>query len=93
MDGGGNLNLYVNVERSFMDIASGSINKDVTNVVAGFMIVFVYVALMLGKFDKVFLFSLASSRALPRDPEGDILKFLSANVRWQTSGQQMSFPS
>ena len=28
MDGGGNgLNLYVNVERSFMDIASGSINK------------------------------------------------------------------
>ena len=55
MDGGGNLNLYVNVERSFMDIASGSINKDVTNVVAGFMIVFVYVALMLGKFDKVFL--------------------------------------
>ena len=51
--GMGSLNLYVNVERSFMDIASGSINKDVTNVVAGFMIVFVYVALMLGKFDKV----------------------------------------
>ena len=51
--GMGSLNLYVNVERSFMDIASGSINKDVTNVVLGFMIVFVYVSVMLGKFDKV----------------------------------------
>ena len=53
LDGSSSMNLYVNVERSFMDIASGSINKDVTNVITGFMIVFVYVSVMLGKCDKV----------------------------------------
>ena len=43
----------MNVARSFSDIASATIITDVTMVVLGFMIVFVYVIVMLGRFDLV----------------------------------------
>ena len=41
----------VNVARSFNDIASETIMSDVGLVSIGFMIVFFYVYLVLGKFD------------------------------------------
>ena len=46
-------NSDLNVARSFNDIASSNIITDVTKVAAGFMIVFMYVILMLGRFDLV----------------------------------------
>lgn len=46
-------NSDLNVARSFNDIASATIITDVSKVAAGFMIVFIYVILMLGRFDLV----------------------------------------
>ena len=45
------LKTLVNVARSFNDIASETIMSDVGLVSIGFMIVFFYVYLVLGKFD------------------------------------------
>ena len=45
------LQTLVNVARSFNDIASETIMSDVGLVSIGFMIVFFYVFLVLGKFD------------------------------------------
>ncbi len=45
--------IFVNVARSFNDIASAAIFTDVSKVVAGFAIVFTYVVLMLGDFSMV----------------------------------------
>jgi len=47
------LDLYVNVARSFSDIATGSIHSDIAMIILGFMIVGVYVSVMIGKLDKV----------------------------------------
>ena len=47
------LAVYPNIVRSFNDIASANIYTDVSKVVAGFSIVFVYVVVMLGEFDRV----------------------------------------
>ena len=43
----------VNVANSFGDIASSTIWGDVTNLILGFSIVFIYVNFMLGKFNMV----------------------------------------
>ena len=45
------LKSYVNVARSFNDIASETILSDVSMVILGFSIVFIYVTFVLGKFD------------------------------------------
>ena len=45
------LKSYVNVARSFNDIASETILSDTSMVVLGFSIVFIYVTFVLGKFD------------------------------------------
>ena len=47
------LTSYVAVESSFSDLAKETVFGDVGLIVAGFAIVFVYVVLMLGKFDLV----------------------------------------
>eukprot|EP00092_Neocalanus_flemingeri_P008175 GFUD01008815.1.p1 GENE.GFUD01008815.1~~GFUD01008815.1.p1 ORF type:complete len:989 (+),score=163.46 GFUD01008815.1:223-3189(+) len=47
------LNVEVNVANSFGDIASGTIWGDVKNLILGFSIVFIYVNIMLGKFNHV----------------------------------------
>jgi hypothetical protein len=44
------LSVFVNVARSFNDIASETILTDVTMVIIGFSIVFTYVIFMLGRF-------------------------------------------
>jgi hypothetical protein len=41
------------VANSFSDIASGAIWGDANNLILGFSIVFIYVNLMLGKFNMV----------------------------------------
>ena len=45
--------MKVNVANSFGDIASSTIWGDVSNLILGFSIVFVYVNIMLGKFNMV----------------------------------------
>ena len=45
--------LYINVARSFADIATNAIMTDITMIVLGFCIVFTYVSFILGKFDMV----------------------------------------
>lgn len=47
------LKTYVNVARSFSDIASETIFTDVSMIMVGFSIVFAYVILMLGKFSLI----------------------------------------
>lgn len=47
------LNSFVNIARSFNDIASETIMSDTSMVVLGFSIVFTYVIFMLGKFTLV----------------------------------------
>ena len=42
---------YVNVARSFNDIASETIISDTSMVVLGFSVVFMYVTFVMGKFD------------------------------------------
>lgn len=47
------LQTFVNVARSMNDIASETILTDISMVVLGFMLVFAYVIIMLGKFSMV----------------------------------------
>ena len=47
------LTVEVNVANSFGDIASSTIWGDVSNLILGFSIVFIYVNFMLGKFNMV----------------------------------------
>ena len=47
------LRVEVNVANSFGDIASSTIWGDVSNLILGFSIVFIYVNFMLGKFNMV----------------------------------------
>ena len=47
------LRVEVNVAYSFGDIASSTIWGDVSNLILGFSIVFIYVNFMLGKFNMV----------------------------------------
>ena len=47
------LRAEVNVANSFGDIASSTIWGDVSNLILGFSIVFIYVNFMLGKFNMV----------------------------------------
>merc|ERR1712106_172187 len=47
------LSVEVNVANSFGDIASATIFGDVNNLILGFSIVFIYVNIMLGKFNHV----------------------------------------
>ena len=48
-----NLQVEVNVANSFGDIASSTIWGDVSYLILGFSIVFLYVNVMLGKFNVV----------------------------------------
>ena len=70
------LRVEVNVANSFGDIASSTIWGDVSNLILGFSIVFIYVNFMLGKFNMVeqrvsshcnasYLFKLYFSSGLP----------------------------
>ena len=45
--------LYINIARSFSDIASNAIITDISMIVLGFCVVFTYVSIMLGKLDMV----------------------------------------
>ena len=47
------MDFYINIARSFADIATNAIMSDIGMIILGFSIVFTYVSLVLGKLDMV----------------------------------------